>query len=264
MEARTILAAREQRIPCLTNVDYWQAYAARLTYPTDAGLEADPDKLAVLDEGMRDAFVELGVPAARVVITGSPTLERAASGRVSRRASRKVLFLSQPFDAVHGIATLREQPFLYSESSVLKPVLDAAAALGLTVSVRPHPREGRAVLQEILRSHTAFAVFDESRDLAAAMADVLVVIGMTTMGLVEAALAGVPTLSIQPVGPPVMLPTIRSGLTTLVTETGKVPEVLARVLTADDADASSRDAGTRPHRGAAVRLADEIRRMLRP
>lgn len=193
LEARAVLEARRRGVPSVGLLDFWSNYEPRLSFPERTGLDACPDVLAVVDGTMRDDLVTLGVPSARLVVTGSPAFDRwlDAPARPPGHAGRSVVFLSQPLRALYGDA------LGYDELVVLEATARISADLGAPLVVRPHPREDRGALEAVIATLPGEIAFSTEADLGADLAAARVVVGMTTMGLVHAALGGVPAISAQ-------------------------------------------------------------------
>ncbi len=180
-----------------------------------------PDLVLVPDTFTRAAFLELGLAADRIVVTGHPhydkvldareALEREGQDVVRRRAfpdappgKRIVMFAAEVntgFEpeqyqrtseyTLHGRGTLHGRTHV-----VLEELVDAVKSLSdVHLVLRLHPKNTRAELEPLASEMDA--VSSGGLSLEAAFAADLVT-GMTTTLLVEAALLGRPTLSIVP------------------------------------------------------------------
>ena len=153
------------------------------------------------------------------MITGSPHLEGVArflsEARTARGQWRRdrgvapeqqlVLFVSEPFDASDRHADGRAR-LGYDQASTLEAVLRAAdevaAADGLRTLVvaRPHPRETGTALADVAghwRSERVRVQVSADGDAREWVVAADVVTGMTSVVLIEAALARRPALSVQ-------------------------------------------------------------------
>jgi hypothetical protein len=214
IEAIVVRAARELGIPTLSFVDFWSNYSERFTHKE--GFDSLPDVIAVVDERMREDVARACVGARRIVVTGSPLLDEAQrSPQALPRADAPLLFLSQPFEALYGPAGQPNHPLGYTEREVLPVLARAAAAWRFRVRVRAHPREDSEALRALLASLAGAPTLSEGVALEEDVAQSRGVVGMTTMALVQAALMGRPTLSIQLSPAPLALPTFEAGLTAL-------------------------------------------------
>lgn len=233
LEARAILEARAVGVPSVSIVDFWSNYEARFSYPGETGLDALPDRVLAIDETMRAELSNAGVDEARITVTGSPAFDGLQSDgeRWVRPGNEVVLFLSQPMAALYG-EDERSPKFLgYTERTVLAMVAPMVADVGATLVVRPHPREDREALAAFVAGLPGSVRFDASPTLRDAIRGARVVTGMTTMGLVDAALRGAPAISIQTGrrgedG----LPTNRIGLTRGVSDSDSLRSALVDAL----------------------------------
>jgi hypothetical protein len=223
-EKRFILAARSLGLPSIALVDAWVNY--RLRFSDDHGrLAFVPDLVAVMDEAARAEAIAEGLDAHRLVVTGRFTPERRAQIRRDLGVppdGRLVMFASQPIALLLG--TDASNPLFpgYTERTVLGGLAKALESIArrhpapLTLAVRPHVRENAAELRlpEARGVRAVLAAAVDSRELALA-ADL--VTGMSSVVLMETALLGRPTVSLQPgLRLRDTLPSNRTGLTTPV------------------------------------------------
>lgn len=230
LEARAVLEARRRGCFVVTFLDFWGNYTERLSFPGHDDLHALPDVLAVIDETMRDDVVAAGVPERTVAVTGSPAFDELWSKpRLIAAPAGYVLFLSQPLEALYGVAG-PGHPLGYTERSVVTSLARACAELGVPLRVRPHPREDAHSLGDFLAAQPGEASLVGGSLLDACLG-ARVVVGMTTMALVEVAVRGMPTLSVQ-LGArlPTILPTIAAGATPLVTRDDELVAALGRTV----------------------------------
>lgn len=200
-------AARECGTPSLAVLDHWSHYAERFTVRQP--FDRLPDRVAVMDERAADALRQLGFPAERLVVTGQPALdavlEARPRGRAAARAqwgvtteTRVVLFASEPIAGDLGGASP------YDQTDALDVLVRAMAGMEVdtTIVVRHHPREGR----DLIAKRFPELRIDSVPSARAAMAGADTVVGITSIFLLEAALAGIPVLSVQPVAAPQPVP----------------------------------------------------------
>lgn len=236
LEARAVRAAMAHGLRTVSFVDWWGNYVDRLSFPIRGDRGVVPDQLAVVDEQMAEELVGIGIAPERVRITGSPAFDRLFRAEpLTGRVGGPVLFLSQPFRELYG-AVGPGHALGYTEQTALADLAHALAVRGRTLLVRPHPRENASELGRFVAGLGAGASLYPEGTLAEAAETASVVVGMTTMALVELALRGMPTISYQPAAIlPVRLPTIRSGRTVLVT----APDEIGQALDASRAQVTS-------------------------
>lgn len=250
-EKAFIAAATKLGIRSIAVLDFWANYGVRFA-DASGELRYLPDVITAMDQAARDGLVADGVPPDRIVIAGHPgfdaiTRQRAAFDAVQRAALRKslgtpdgalqVLFASQPLRDLYGAdessATFRG----FHEHSVLDAViasLEASArstGRAMQLVIRPHPREDVKPYMSRQSAWIGIVVSKDGDARECAMASDLV-IGMTTMLLVEAGYLGVPTVSLQPdLQRPNMLPAL-PGLVVVRRQVDVAPALEEAIATA--------------------------------
>ena len=222
LDACAVIDARAAGCTTLTLIDFWWAYAARLSYPGDADFLAMPDVLLAIDTRMAADLIAVGVPRARIEVTGSPAFDGLLSTKLpSPPASRDVLFLSQP------LSTLPHYNIGYTERTVLSALAPIVSDLRATLRVRPHPREDAADFALFVAKLPCRAEMACEPSLRSALEFARVAIGINTMALAEAAMLGRPAVSVM-LGETALdpLPPSLAGLVVQV----KSPETLRREI----------------------------------
>lgn len=265
IDARACAAARNIGVPVLAIVDFPSNYRERFTLLGSDTLDALPDRIAVIDERMREDMLQFGFEADRIIVTGPPSfdalLSAVRSSNAPRTPSNEALFLSQPIARFCGTDESSQQFLGYTEATAFAAVLPLVRRAGLVLRVRMHPRENPDERGAYERSFVDGDAFSEAPSLEHAVASARIVLGMNTMALTAAALQGAPALSIQ-IGlrGSDMLLSNRVGLTTLVTNPDGLERAFADALGAPvQVDAlKSRVAalGWRP--GATARISDAL------
>ena len=279
LEKLFIEQARLLAVPSLTVKDFWSNYAMR--FSDAAGrLCYVPDRIAVMDELARTEMIAAGFAPECLVVTGQPAFDdlaacRAAFGPEQRRLILAgleladdelfVLFASQPFAEVYGSAAASVAQLGYNETTVLDALQEALAQLArqhgrrIALVLRPHPREsaGSFALRAGPGFRTRLSTGGDSRQFVMA-ADL--VVGMTTVLLVEACYLGCPVVSLQPgLRQPDCLPTNRSGLSRVAYTPAGIAPLLEEMLLDPAARASAR-ARLEPlvHEGGATRRVTDL------
>lgn len=221
--ARSLVKAGiEIGVPSVTLLDMWSNYSERFT-DLETGEVNLPTRIAVMDKLAHDESVNEGIPKDRLAITGQPHLEYLASCRFDQslvdraailrkswligseapKATKIVLFASEAFAKDFGPGTPQYRG--YTEHEALEGVASAVKALCgnhsdciMSIVVKLHPEEDIKTFRvgpsawEVGISITANAPAWES----VMAADI--VVGMSSMLLMEAAILGRPTFSYQP------------------------------------------------------------------
>ena len=209
-DARFWDGARIAGVPSVAVLDHWRNYAERFTI--EEPFDRLPDVLAVMDECAAREYERLGLPADRIAVTGHPHLSSLAPVAPAERSQARrelgidaarpvVVFASELLSAHYGTGPERPSYLGYTEHDAAGALADALAAVGpdALLLVKLHPLEpGEAFLELTERDGPP-----QTRVLRAyaprktiALADL--VTGMTSTFLLEAALMGVPALSIRP------------------------------------------------------------------
>lgn len=222
-------AAERLGIPSMALLDHWTQYRER--FSVDRPFDRLPDRIAVMDERARREIVALGCPSERVVVTGHPGFDALLAGGLAGRAAararwrrgdgdRVVAFALEPLAKDYG------ERAAFDERGVARLIWQAAHGLGLSVVVRPHPRQDPQEIEPLLRGATVPALVESELAPHAVMAGADAVIGMGSMFLLEAALSGLPVLSVQPI-PFVPLPRIARDFPSVMTEAADAAAIRA-------------------------------------
>jgi hypothetical protein len=226
------LAAARLGLGSVSVLDAWLNYADRFQRTAKSQVDvARPHRICVPDEIAYCGMLEAGFEAAQLIITGSPNLEASvaacdALSASARESARRrlgigrdgllVTFFSDPFTTgEHGetfggpgglVDDDRASRFGYVSAGMLDAVLDElgraceAAGRSCVVIVKPHPLEHTAAVRGVAGHHgsSQLRVLVRADGPAArwiALSDC--VMGMMSIALLEAALAGRPALSVQ-------------------------------------------------------------------
>lgn len=277
-ELHLVDAARAAGIRSVAVVDFWANYRARFTGPD--GRLVLPDAIAVMDEVARSEAVAAGLGAERVVVTGQPAFDALGDVRRGRERIREevrrragvgtellILYASQPLYQLYSAEQLGTDP----RSALPDIVVALGEVLGArrreaTLIVKLHPREmsepfvapavdGTALRVRVVRDDTI-----APRELVAASD---LVVGISTVLLMEACLIGVPVVSYQPrMRWDDPLPANRFGWTLAVRE----PAMLTAAIDAELFDPAARQkraevlASIALPSGATTRVADLLLR----
>lgn len=263
-EDRIVAAASAAEIPSLLVADHW-VNLDWVVRSANGDARAFPGAVAVPGDAAREVLLREGAPADRVRVTGSPhfdgVVERIHAASAKRDEIRRRLgaTASAPLVAFASEPVARQESLLgsdamarfgYTESTILLDVLAACSELAerggreVQVFVKPHPKEDPAALQAVRREWPGVRVLGPRPPIQPAelIAASDLVIGITSMMLVEAALAGREVLSVQ------------TGLISTdpnpLTAARLLPVVYDRTKLAD-AIAGSLEAAAGPRRGAA-------------
>ncbi|HII16625.1 TPA: hypothetical protein HA361_01805 [Candidatus Woesearchaeota archaeon] len=201
MEKKVLRQSLERNIPSVSVIDYWSNYRQRFSGHEKGGLML-PSCICVVDELMKQEMIAEGFDPSLLVVTGNPFFSTYAQSQVRGAASNApFLFLSQPFSE---ISTSFDPG--YDEFQVLTDVLSSLeyirkhSPFSVLLVVRPHPREDPDKYSRFLDSvrHTFPVKVEAHTPLSTLIGGARAVIGMSSAGLLEAALRGKPAISYQP------------------------------------------------------------------
>jgi hypothetical protein len=222
-------AARDLGIPSLAFLDQWQNYSSRFSGLGEGErLAYLPDAINCMNDVGRDELLAEGFDAGRLVDFGHPALSEL--GRVLRELDPEpvaallaerltgvapgeaVLFASEPIREHYGDSRG------YDQYQVLARVLRAPGAARILLKL--HPKDSRASYDELVAGagRGRVAVVQDELTARQCLLAARLVVGMSSMLLVEAFVAGLPVLSVQPgLRGPDPLVLSRRGLVPLVT-----------------------------------------------
>lgn len=178
------------RYPSLAIIEAWTNFTLRFT--NDEGDIVLPSAIGVIDDQSRAHLKSKPWCNVPLHIVGQPHLDvlvpRIIECRANRQASSgRVVFFSEPIEQDYG-----RDARGYNQYDIVDMVADKM--IGHNLIIKPHPREPVEPWLEKEKT-LQLAVTDE--DTFTLVCDADGVLGMTTMVLLEAGLAGAPTLSLQ-------------------------------------------------------------------
>ena len=263
LDGRFWAVAEAAGIPSLALLDHWKNYAERFTVA--APFDILPTAIAVMDDVAAHELIALGCPAERVRVTGQPRFDALLDGLPpdSRERARASLGL----DASRRVAVFASQPRgipydeggSFTQEEALAGFLDALheVAPDALALVKLHPVEQIEPVAAAVsaRSGNEVRLLENGStvDLAAA-ADVFC--GMTSIVLLDAALLGVPTVSIRPGGGASHFVDVNADLIRTATTPEEIRSALAEGLAHEHARPSSRFSS-----GSAARVRGQLREL---
>ena len=210
--------ARQHHVPSVAVLDQWQNYALRFSGPDPAErLQYLPDWIAAMDEHARDGLVAAGIPADSIVVTGQPAFDRLLHLRRAdrpgarehvrravgvRKEARLVCFVAEAFAEHFG------QTLGFTEQSVLRDLVSICdelvrtQRLNIHLAVKLHPQNDPAAFDWLthlpLPSGMAATLHWDDPPAHPLVLASDVVVGMSSILLIESILLGLPTVSFQP------------------------------------------------------------------
>lgn len=215
-ERKLAQTARTSGIPSLAVLDFWTNY--RMRFIDEKGeLSLLPDKIAVMDNRAVSEMVADGFDKDRLVVTGQPALDdilalsKSFTPTDKERLRNKfeigsnefmVMFVSEPVAQFYGSNKNNPAYLGFTEYTVLDLLINVLEEISTdtmrpVLVIKPHPREHRDAFADFKTNSIKMTVNRDipSRELVLS-ADL--VVGMSSMLLVESCYVGCPTLRIQP------------------------------------------------------------------
>ncbi|MDE2001764.1 MAG: CDP-glycerol glycerophosphotransferase family protein [Patescibacteria group bacterium] len=189
-EKKLIPPLRNAGVKTIAVLDFWAHYRERFSSPRKP-LAYMPDVICVPDVRARREMIADGFPSSRLAITGNPYFDSFSKMRNKKAEQRRtILFVSQP-------TSDRVKEFGFQEFRVLEDLLAATRDLkgDYTVVIRPHPKEAEGKFKSYRAKDV---VIDESSPIEKLLARAGLVVGMNSMVLYQAAVAGKKVISYQP------------------------------------------------------------------
>jgi hypothetical protein len=202
LERNSWIAARNIGIPTVGAIDAWVNFTERFIRTADESF-VQPDHVCVIDESSRKRLAADPRVTAKVHVCGQPHLEILVDSLLNASKNRPAnqtltaVFFSNP---VFLDLPLEQRP--YDQFMVASLLVEALRNVeGLDLLIKPHPREDTALWDDWIaprRDSFGSSVSLTQRESSDLLTMCDGVCGITSMGLVEASLLGLPVLSLQP------------------------------------------------------------------
>jgi hypothetical protein len=239
-------AARAAGVPSLALLDHWSNLRER--FSDHSPLDRLPDLVGVMDAAAHETLIQAGLPPDRLRITGQPYFDSLAhSGVTDQRANARqelgvsedeilLVFASEPQARYYGSGPADPGWLGYTERDALDALLSAApGVIGQgAILIKLHPLEPPGAFWELACARTGENVrtrvlsrYPSSSVIAAAD----VVVGMTSIILLEAATVGVPSISVRPGGGRNSFIALHGDYVQDITDAAELPAALQDALT---------------------------------
>jgi len=180
-------------------LDYWSFYKDRFFRSKNEDKKSLPDYIFAIDEMAKLGLVECGIDSMKINVMGSPSYQALHKkyflAQKKNTHSARILFLSQPIHRLHG------KKLGFTEGDSLNSFIRVLNSSGVDyrLDVKPHPRENLKEIKRYVQGESLEKTFflDPHSDLYSGIYKYGLVAGIVSSALIEAAILGIPTLSIQ-------------------------------------------------------------------
>jgi hypothetical protein len=205
---------RDNSITTIGVLDQWQNYALRFSGPTpDERLTYMPDYIFVMDEIAKTEMIGEGIPEDKIIITGQPAFDTIREGFVllyARVPDIKTRLNIRDMAVVTFVAESLQKDFGdtlgYDEQSTLNFVGDTLEKMchgrqdkEFCLIIKLHPENSFDEFNWVFSKWPSFIKLIIEKELSPyetiAIADI--VVGMTSVMLIESIIADKPTVSLQ-------------------------------------------------------------------
>jgi hypothetical protein len=203
--------ARANGIESIAVLDQWQNYAKRFSSAGTSDLAFLPDVCCVMNELAKKGMIEDGFPLERIVITGQPAFDKLI--QVSGAEADAVLLLKKDLTMDNGRPTLVfvgealgrhfEGIYGYDERQCLNALLDIIKMLperpNLIVKKHPQNLDSDFDLDaiELVSDKLVVKIVGTEQSAKTVILASDIVVGMSSVLLVESIILGVPTVSVE-------------------------------------------------------------------
>ncbi len=194
--------AKRFSVPTIAMIDQWLNYLERFEVSNQQLVEESlPDLITTIDNFGKSEMKALGFPGVKILSVGSPYLDTIPNANSANKALNKknkleILFVSEPRslenELNHG----------YDEFSILEHFIIAINeqphSIDFNIKIKPHPRNSKESFKNFIQKHNNQNISIEDKlSPRESISNSDIVIGMSSMMLVESVLMGKPTMSIQ-------------------------------------------------------------------
>lgn len=204
MERNTWLAAKKYNVKSLAAIDAWVNFKERFI-KTDSNQFVEPDILCVIDSDCESNIKKLGVNS-KIYITGHPHLEYRINKLKEKCKStvvtdkKKICFFSNPVKNNSQTNVSSDKQFTGQFDIACLLINSFPNDNNIELFLKPHPREDIKTWEIWLKESEFMGrnitISNQSTEELLIKCDAI--IGITSMVLIEAALLGKATMSLQP------------------------------------------------------------------
>ncbi|MEK7658934.1 MAG: NTP transferase domain-containing protein [Patescibacteria group bacterium] len=202
IEKKIIFEAKEKGIPTISIVDFWTDYTPSFSDPEKRNFKYLPDYILAVDEIMKKEMEAEGFPKNKIFITGNPSFD-SFDTKLNKKADKNLItFFCQPMSELYKKDSKDyKNATKFSEVKVFYDIVEAIEKIDLNkkIIIDFHPRAkklnkfDKIIKKSKLKIEKNIKPYGEN-----SVKNPEIIIGMSTVVLFEAALAGKKVLSYQP------------------------------------------------------------------
>lgn len=198
LEKKALSWAKANRVKSIAIIDFWSNYKIRFSTPGTDDLKYLPDAICVIDEYMKKEMITRGFKKENLFVTGNSFFDTLK--KVKNEKEKYILFASQPFsEAAAKDKKFADKP-AFDEVKIFSDIENALRESGnkLPILISFHPREKKRDKFDKIIFKSKLKIKKAKKDTAQLFSGAKLVIGINTMILFQAVLAGKKVVSYQP------------------------------------------------------------------
>lgn len=200
IDKKLVLIAREMKIQSISIVDFWVNYKLRFSNPHTGDLAYLPDYICIIDEKMKKQMIDIGFNKKSLYMTGNPFFESFDVRPVTYK--NIFVFVAQGRPTDYSTPEKTSEEFIHYDNDVglLQDYIRALQQLRMTYPIYLclHPRlKNKEAFKKLLKNSKLNISIDD-RDTILLVQRALLVIGINSVLLFQAALMGKRVVSYQP------------------------------------------------------------------
>lgn len=201
--------AKEEGIDTIAIIDQWVNYKIRFSDKTVVNLDEEysikylPTKIFIMDEMSKQELINIGFKEEVIDVVGHPYFqyiyENMKINVVKKKQDFRILFCSEPISKTYKDNNMF---WGYNEKTILLNILEALNEIDMrdiSLVIRKHPKEDSEFHEKIITSYSQkFSIeLDEESNSIESILKSDIVIGMSSMILLEAIVLGKNVISVQ-------------------------------------------------------------------
>ena len=207
--------AKRLGIKTIAIIDQWLNYEARFTFDKPGCYSPDspkifPDLICTIDQYAKEEMVSKGLPGDKIVVTGQPYFETVIKRHEEINEEKKIEIRKNLGVKENDLLiTFASEPIVesyadpmhwgYTEFTILESIINVLKRTKKpgTLVIRLHPRNKRELFENLDFPQDIKVILEDKITSQELIAVSDLVLGMSSMFILEAALVGVPYASVQ-------------------------------------------------------------------